>query len=54
MNENSVPGATDELKIETLLKVFGRRLGLSLVAGEQGIERTINSSDVHRPGLTLT
>ncbi len=54
MNENSVPGATDELKIETLLKVFGRRLGLRLVAGEQGIERTINSSDVHRPGLTLT
>ncbi|HCL27848.1 MAG TPA: HPr kinase/phosphorylase, partial [Candidatus Latescibacteria bacterium] len=54
MNENSVPGATDELKIETLLKVFGRPLGLRLVAGEQGIERTINSSDVHRPGLTLT
>lgn len=46
--------AVDELKIETLLKAYGRRLGLRLIAGEQGLERTINSSDVHRPGLTLT
>jgi HPr kinase/phosphorylase len=54
MTESGRRSATDELKIETLLKVYGRRLGLRLVAGEQGIERTINSSDVHRPGLTLT
>lgn len=46
--------AVEELKIETLLKSYGRRLGLRLIAGEQGVERTINSSDVHRPGLTLT
>jgi len=46
--------ANDGLMIEALLKVYGRRLGLRLVAGEQGNERTINSSDVHRPGLTLT
>ena len=44
----------DGLKIETLLKIYGRQLGLRLVAGEQGVERMINSSDVHRPGLTLT
>lgn len=44
----------DALRIESLLKVYGRRLGLRLVAGELGIDRTINSSDVHRPGLTLT
>lgn len=44
----------DALKIEALLKVYGRRLGLRLVAGEPGLDRTINSSDVHRPGLTLT
>lgn len=54
MNESGRRNAIDGLKIETLLKIYGRRLGLRLVAGEQGIERTINSSDVHRPGLTLT
>ena len=43
-----------QMKIESLLKQYGRRLGLRLVAGEQGMGRVINSSDVHRPGLTLT
>jgi HPr kinase/phosphorylase len=43
-----------ELSIESLLKVYGRRLGLRMIAGEAGQDRTINSSDVHRPGLTLT
>lgn len=42
------------LPIRDLLKIYGRRLGLRLVAGEKGVERTINSTDVHRPGLTLT
>ena len=44
----------NELSTGTLLKVYGRRLGLRLLAGERGIDRTINSSDSHRPGLTLT
>ena len=43
-----------QMKIEALLKRYGRLLGLRLVAGERGMDRTINSSDVHRPGLTLT
>ena len=42
------------MTIESLLKSYGRRLGLRTVAGGQGMQRTINSSDVHRPGLTLT
>ncbi|HJP31831.1 MAG TPA: HPr(Ser) kinase/phosphatase [Candidatus Latescibacteria bacterium] len=53
-HRSDVSTTEDELKIEKLLKVYGRRLGLRLVAGEQGVGRTINSSDVHRPGLTLT
>ena len=43
-----------ELPLSTLLKVYGRRLGLRLLAGEKGMNRTINSSDANRPGLTLT
>ena len=43
-----------ELSTANLLKVYGRPLGLRLLAGEKGIDRTINSSDIHRPGLTLT
>ena len=54
MNESGRRNTNDGMKIETLLKLYGRRLGLRLIAGDQGIERTINSSDVHRPGLTLT
>lgn len=42
------------MEIDTLLKEYGRRLGLRLLAGEGGMDRSINSSDVHRPGLTLT
>jgi len=44
----------NELTLEQLLEVYGRRLGLRLAAGERGMHRTINSSDTHRPGLTLT
>lgn len=44
----------NELRLEELLKTYGRRLGLRLVAGERGMHRTVNSSDTHRPGLTLT
>ena len=43
-----------ELPLSTLLKVYGRRLGMRLLAGEKGMSRTINSSDANRPGLTLT
>ena len=43
-----------ELPLSTLLKVYGRRLGMRLLAGEKGMNRTINSSDANRPGLTLT
>ncbi|MED5415757.1 MAG: HPr(Ser) kinase/phosphatase [Candidatus Latescibacterota bacterium] len=43
-----------ELSIESLIKTYGRRLGLRMISGEAGKHRTINSSDVHRPGLTLT
>ena len=43
-----------ELTIKELLATYGRLLGLKLVAGESGLERTINNSDAHRPGLALT
>ena len=43
-----------EITIKKLLDVYGRLLGLKLVAGAKGLERTINSSDAHRPGLALT
>lgn len=44
----------NELTLNELLKVYGRRLGLRLAAGERGMQRTINNSDTHRPGLILT
>ncbi|MFC1526721.1 HPr(Ser) kinase/phosphatase [Candidatus Latescibacterota bacterium] len=43
----------NELTLEDLLATYGRSLGLRLVAGESGMDRTINSTDTHRPGLTL-
>ena len=43
-----------ELTIATLLKTYGRPLGLRVVAGDKGTSRNINSADAHRPGLTLT
>jgi len=43
-----------ELSIGTLLKTYGARLGLRLLAGEAGLERTINTSDTNRPSLALT
>jgi len=35
------------------LAIYGRFLGLKIVAGEKGLDRTINSSDTNRPGLAL-
>ena len=43
-----------ELSIKDLLDQYGRHLGLTLLAGTEGLTRTVNSSDAHRPGLTLT
>ena len=43
-----------ELSIEEFLNAHGRSLGLRMVAGEGGINRTINSADINRPGLALT
>jgi HPr kinase/phosphorylase len=43
-----------EITIKELLGKYGRSLGLKIVAGEKGLERTINNSDTNRPGLALT
>ena len=43
-----------ELTIKDLLSTYGGLLGLKLIAGERGVDKTINSSDAHRPGLALT
>ena len=43
-----------ELSIGELLGNYGRMLGLKILTGEQGLDRTINSSDTNRPGLALT
>lgn len=43
-----------ELSIRKLLKNYGRLLGLKAVAGQEGIDRVINSSDTYRPGMALT
>ena len=43
-----------ELSIKEFLNVHSRSLGLRLVAGENGVSRTINSADINRPGLALT
>lgn len=43
-----------ELSIRELLERYGRMLGLNILAGEAGLDRTINSSDTNRPGLALT
>jgi len=42
------------LAIGKMLESYGRMLRLKLVAGETGLDRTISSSDVNRPGLALT
>ena len=42
-----------ELPIGKLIKNFGHLLGLRTVAGQAGIERVINTSDTHRPGMAL-
>lgn len=43
-----------ELAIEELLATYGQQLRLKLIAGAEGLNRTINNSDIHRPGLALT
>ncbi len=37
-----------------MLKSYGRLLGLKVVAGQQGLDLAINSSDTYRPGMALT
>ena len=44
----------NELAIKELLATYGQQLRLQLIAGAEGLERTINNSDIHRPGLALT
>ena len=44
----------NELTIKDLLATYGQQLQLKLIAGAKGVQRTINSSDIHRPGLALT
>ena len=43
-----------ELSIKDLLTTYGQHLRLKLIAGSKGLQRTINNSDIHRPGLALT
>ncbi len=43
-----------ELTIKDLLATYGQQLRLKLIAGAEGLQRTINNSDIHRPGLALT
>ena len=45
---------SENITIEQLLKHFRTRLGIKLLGGEQGLERSINRSDTHRPALALT
>ena len=44
----------NELTIKDLLATYGHHLRLKLIAGAKGLQRTINNSDIHRPGLALT
>tara|TARA_B100001250_G_scaffold100221_1_gene84289 strand:- start:6113 stop:7054 length:942 start_codon:yes stop_codon:yes gene_type:complete len=44
----------NELTIRALLKGYGNELGLRIVAGQAGLDRIINNSDTHRPGMALT
>ena len=43
-----------ELSLNDLLTTYGQQLRLKLIAGAEGLQRTINNSDIHRPGLALT
>ena len=43
-----------ELTIKDLLATYRQQLRLELIAGAEGLQRTINNSDIHRPGLALT
>ncbi len=40
--------------VQNLFDKYGERLGLQLVAGKAGMERSINLPEVHRPGLSLS
>ena len=42
------------ISIRSLLKTYGRLLGLKLIAGREGLDRTIDSCETHRPALALT
>jgi len=40
-------------QVKDLLKQFGKKLGLELIAGEKGLNRRIKIPEAHRPGLGL-
>ena len=42
------------LSVRALFEQYGRRLGLELVAGEEGLDKEVRSREIHRPGLALT
>ncbi|HID95863.1 MAG TPA: HPr(Ser) kinase/phosphatase [Candidatus Latescibacteria bacterium] len=42
-----------EITIRELLKQNRRRLALKLIAGQEGLDRTLTSGEIHRPGLAL-
>ncbi len=43
-----------QISIGKMLEDYGDQLALSSVAGQGGIDNTLSTSDVHRPGLALT
>ncbi len=48
-NENSVPQVT----VKQFMSVGASRLGLSIVSGENGLDRVIRETAINRPGLAL-
>ena len=42
-----------QISISKMLEDYGDQLALSSVAGQGGIDNTLSTSDVHRPGLAL-
>ena len=42
-----------QISIGKMLEDYGDQLSLSSVAGQEGIDNTLSTSDVHRPGLAL-
>ena len=41
------------LRVEELLKSWGEKLEIEILAGEKGLERTISSDRIQKPGLKL-